>query len=76
VSIDGTRKWREEGYTREWPEPCRTGPEVAARAEALLTELGLGARRTRDVATNGVHGGGAFERVLGAARELLGRARP
>ena len=23
VCIDGTRKWQEEGYAREWPEPCR-----------------------------------------------------
>jgi 4-hydroxy-3-polyprenylbenzoate decarboxylase len=75
VSIDATRKWREEGYTREWPEPCRTTPEVAARAEALLAELGLlaGGRAPHVADPNGVHGGGAIERVLGAARELLRR---
>ena len=75
VSIDGTRKWREEGYTREWPEPCRMSPDADARAEATLAELGIDVPRAREGRTNGVHGG-AIERVLGAARELLGRARP
>jgi len=43
VCIDGTRKWREEGYLREWPEPCRMRGDVVSRVEALCAELGLGA---------------------------------
>jgi 4-hydroxy-3-polyprenylbenzoate decarboxylase len=75
VCIDGTRKWREEGYAREWPEPCRTTPEVEARVGAMLAELGLheGARVSP---ANGAHAGSAIARVLGVARELIGRARP
>jgi 4-hydroxy-3-polyprenylbenzoate decarboxylase len=41
AAIDGTRKWREEGYERTWPEVARMRPDVAARAEALWAELGL-----------------------------------
>jgi 4-hydroxy-3-polyprenylbenzoate decarboxylase len=84
VSIDATRKWREEGYTRDWPEPCRTSPEVAARVDAMWPELGLGAPVGRNgrgaVAGPGdaLHllsssGSGAIERVLGVARDFLGR---
>jgi 4-hydroxy-3-polyprenylbenzoate decarboxylase len=81
VCIDGTRKWREEGYAREWPEPCRTTAEVEARVDALVAELGLSTPRA-DVRAdrahaNGVHDGASpLARVIGAARELLGRARP
>jgi len=41
VCIDGTRKWREEGYTREWPEPCRMSADVLGRVDAMWSELGL-----------------------------------
>ena len=36
VGIDATRKLPGEGYTRGWPEECRTSPEAAARAKELL----------------------------------------
>ncbi|HEY1694048.1 MAG TPA: menaquinone biosynthesis decarboxylase [Polyangiaceae bacterium] len=75
VSIDGTRKWREEGYAREWPEPCRTSSAAAARADALWKELGLD-RGTAHTHANGAGHAGSLERVLGVARELLGRSRP
>jgi 4-hydroxy-3-polyprenylbenzoate decarboxylase len=76
VSVDGTRKWKEEGYAREWPEPCRTTPEAAARAEALWQELGLDGAMPRPGHANGASHAGSLERVLGVARELLGRSRP
>jgi 4-hydroxy-3-polyprenylbenzoate decarboxylase len=41
VCIDGTRKWREEGYAREWPEPCRMSAQVEARVDAIWAELGI-----------------------------------
>jgi 4-hydroxy-3-polyprenylbenzoate decarboxylase len=84
VCIDGTRKWKEEGYTREWPEVCRATPEVEARVDALVAQLGLaGANGALAGHTNGAHGdhgdsghaGGALARVLGAARDLIGRTR-
>jgi 4-hydroxy-3-polyprenylbenzoate decarboxylase len=74
VCIDGTRKWREEGYAREWPEPCRMSTDVLARVDAMWPELGIGAHRPRSP-VNGVHGGSAVSRVLDVARELLARTR-
>ncbi len=75
VCIDGTRKWREEGYAREWPEVARMSADVEARVDAIWGQLGIAAPVA---APNGasVHGGdgtGAkVARVLRAARELLG----
>jgi 4-hydroxy-3-polyprenylbenzoate decarboxylase len=82
VCIDGTRKWREEGYARDWPEVCRMSPDVEARVDAIWPELGIrdppegsGRAATRAKA-NGVPGRWAVTRVIEAARELLERARP
>jgi 4-hydroxy-3-polyprenylbenzoate decarboxylase len=76
VCIDGTRKWREEGYAREWPEPCRTSAEVTARVQAMWPELGIDLpRRTPVEQAHGVGDRGAIARVLDAARDLLQRAR-
>jgi 4-hydroxy-3-polyprenylbenzoate decarboxylase len=77
MSIDATRKWPEEGYTREWPEPCRTSPEVAARVDSMWAELGIDGPRP-GAQTNGIHRSGAraaIERVLDAGRGLVGKAR-
>ena len=41
VCIDGTRKWKEEGYAREWPAVARMSPEVIARVDAMWGELGI-----------------------------------
>jgi 4-hydroxy-3-polyprenylbenzoate decarboxylase len=80
VCIDGTRKWKEEGYTREWPEVCRMSRDVEARVDAMWGELGIDpvARSTNGHASGGAaseprH---AVERVLRAARELVGRGTP
>jgi 4-hydroxy-3-polyprenylbenzoate decarboxylase len=70
VSIDGTRKWREEGYAREWPEPCRVSDDVAARVEAMWPELGLGTPPSRRP-TNGAPPASTLSRVLDTARVLL-----
>jgi 4-hydroxy-3-polyprenylbenzoate decarboxylase len=78
VCIDGTRKSRDEGYTRDWPEPCRMSADVVARIDAMWSDLGIGlpagAPRPHQRNTNGT-GVGAIARVLDAARELLERAR-
>jgi len=41
MAIDGTRKWAEEGYRREWPEVCRQSEDVKARVDAIWHELGI-----------------------------------
>jgi 4-hydroxy-3-polyprenylbenzoate decarboxylase len=84
VCIDGTRKWKEEGYTRAWPEVCRMSPDVEARVDAMWPELGIpeppeaSSRRSGPASAkaNGALGRSAVARVIEAARELLERARP
>jgi 4-hydroxy-3-polyprenylbenzoate decarboxylase len=78
MAIDGTRKWPEEGYRREWPEVLAMSPEVERRVDAICGEIGIdlgvngsarypsdrGAPRTGEV---------AVQRLLRAARVVLGR---
>jgi 4-hydroxy-3-polyprenylbenzoate decarboxylase len=72
VSIDGTRKWREEGYARTWPEPCHVSADVAARVDAMWPELGLDATPVAHRASNGSASSlSALSRVLDTARVLL-----
>ena len=39
--IDATTKWREEGYTREWPEVIDMSPEVKKRIDEIWDRLGI-----------------------------------
>jgi 4-hydroxy-3-polyprenylbenzoate decarboxylase len=76
VSIDGTRKWKEEGYTREWPEVARMSAEVTARVEAMWGELGIAGAAPAPGANghagaNGKTHAGAVERIVRAAREIV-----
>ena len=41
LGVDATRKWKDEGFTREWPEVLKMRPDVIARVDALWKELGL-----------------------------------
>jgi 4-hydroxy-3-polyprenylbenzoate decarboxylase len=41
MSIDGTKKWPEEGYKREWPEVCTSNEATRARVDAIWAELGI-----------------------------------
>jgi 4-hydroxy-3-polyprenylbenzoate decarboxylase len=75
VCIDGTRKWREEGYTREWPEPCRVSADVDARVDAMWPELGIALPQPARASANGTHRPLTLERVVQAARGILERAR-
>jgi 4-hydroxy-3-polyprenylbenzoate decarboxylase len=36
MAIDGTKKWPEEGYKREWPEICKHDPAVVKRVEHAI----------------------------------------
>ncbi len=76
VCIDGTRKWREEGYAREWPEPCRMSADVEARVDAMWGDLAIpGAPPASRPPANGAGDGGTLAWVLSAAKDLLQRAR-
>ena len=41
MGIDATRKWPEEGFTREWPRPIVMDPETRRRVDELWPKLGI-----------------------------------
>jgi 4-hydroxy-3-polyprenylbenzoate decarboxylase len=41
IGIDATRKCKEEGYTRQWPEIIRMNKDVVERVNALWDTLGI-----------------------------------
>ena len=41
MGIDCTRKWPEEGFTRDWPEVIEMDPEVKKKIDDLWPQLGL-----------------------------------
>jgi len=77
VCIDGTKKWAEEGYKRDWPSVCRMTDDVNRRVDAICTEIGLAApARAISPTTNGGADRSTIDRVVRAARELLGKGAP
>ena len=42
LGIDATRKWPEEGFTRDWPEVIEMDPGVKAKIDGLWGSLGIG----------------------------------
>lgn len=44
MGIDGTRKWKEEGFEREWPELITMDDATRARVDALWPRLGIAPR--------------------------------
>ncbi|WP_394831975.1 menaquinone biosynthesis decarboxylase [Pendulispora rubella] len=75
VVIDGTRKWAEEGYTREWPEVLRMSDAVVRKVDALWPSLGIAGVTPRAHVLEGGKHDGPVQRVLDAARGLIGRSR-
>ncbi|MBM4188407.1 MAG: menaquinone biosynthesis decarboxylase [Gemmatimonadetes bacterium] len=41
MGIDGTRKWPEEGFTRDWPPLIEMDPETKQRVDAMWPKLGI-----------------------------------
>jgi 4-hydroxy-3-polyprenylbenzoate decarboxylase len=41
MGIDGTRKWKEEGFTREWPELITMDGETKRRVTEMWGQLGI-----------------------------------
>ncbi len=39
--VDATTKWKEEGYTREWPEVIEMDPEVRKKIDEIWEKLGI-----------------------------------
>ncbi len=42
MGIDATKKWPQEGFTREWPDVIEMEDEVKKRVDAIWGELGIG----------------------------------
>ena len=42
MGIDATRKWPEEGFTRNWPKVIEMGAETKQRVDEMWSKLGLG----------------------------------
>jgi 4-hydroxy-3-polyprenylbenzoate decarboxylase len=41
MGIDATRKWKEEGFTREWPRKIVMDPATKQRVDAMWKDLGI-----------------------------------
>ncbi len=41
MGIDATRKWKEEGFERPWPDVIEMSPEVKSRVDRLWPSLGI-----------------------------------
>jgi 4-hydroxy-3-polyprenylbenzoate decarboxylase len=41
MGIDATRKWSEEGFTRDWPEVIAMTPDIIKKVDELWPRLGL-----------------------------------
>jgi 4-hydroxy-3-polyprenylbenzoate decarboxylase len=41
MGIDATRKWKEEGFAREWPNPIVMDAETKRKVDAMWPELGI-----------------------------------
>ncbi len=42
MGIDATRKWKEEGFTRPWPDVIKMSDDVKQRVDQLWKKVGLG----------------------------------
>jgi 4-hydroxy-3-polyprenylbenzoate decarboxylase len=45
IGVDATRKWKEEGFSRRWPDEISMSEEVRRRVDAAWPELGIRLRR-------------------------------
>lgn len=41
MGIDATKKWKEEGFTRPWPDVIKMSPNVVSRVDELWKKAGL-----------------------------------
>lgn len=71
MAIDGTRKWPEEGYKREWPNVCVIPDEVKRKVDGYIHELGLTSVRSAPRSDSM-----APRRLVDVAKDLLGKRQP
>jgi hypothetical protein len=51
MGIDATRKWKEEGFDREWPERIVMDEETKRRVDGMWSQLGIALLRGRNGGT-------------------------
>ncbi len=79
MAIDGTKKWPEEGYKREWPDICVQSDAIKARVDALWPSLGIpleSARRPARVEPELARRGEAKAEHAEGNREMFDRIAP
>ncbi|MGH7634153.1 MAG: hypothetical protein ACRENC_10520, partial [Gemmatimonadaceae bacterium] len=59
MGLDATRKWPEEGFTREWPGRVVMDEDTKRRVDAMWATLGLGPRNGESETTRRAEGAGA-----------------
>src|SRR5439155_1190061 len=69
MGIDATRKWKEEGFTREWPNRIVMDPATKQKVDGMWKELG------RELPTGRLTLAQAWIAVALAAALFLGTAR-
>jgi 4-hydroxy-3-polyprenylbenzoate decarboxylase len=45
MGIDATRKWPEEGFTRNWPQVITMDDTTRAKVDRVWNQLGIGSGR-------------------------------
>jgi ubiquinone/menaquinone biosynthesis methyltransferase len=85
MAIDGTKKWPEEGYKRDWPEVCTQDGAIKARVDAMWSELGIPLRPAAERTAGGSRSrvepdlarrAASPEEHAGANREMFDRIAP
>ncbi len=77
VVVDATRKWREEGYTRVWPEVCVVDPSTRAAIDGRWRDYGIELRGNGHTRSGNGHAPtvetarGPLDRIVAAAREIV-----
>ena len=41
MGVDATRKWPDEGFTRDWPDVLTMPADVKAKVDKMWKELGI-----------------------------------
>jgi hypothetical protein len=61
MGIDATRKWKEEGFEREWPGRIEMDEETKRRVDEMWPRLGIRLADRRTGGQAGARAGGTLE---------------
>jgi RNAse (barnase) inhibitor barstar len=63
MGIDATRKWKEEGFDREWPALITMDEETKKNVDAMWDQLGIKLEAGRPVGRSGGQKAGKSDRA-------------